>query len=451
MKPATFLGAIGVAALASACNLITGLDGYEKVSSGGGGGGVGGGTGGAGGSPPTLSQIIDATAGPTGTCIVTAELEAYCWGRYPGRDGLSFSLTPVRADLTGKVLSIVIGANHRCAQVGEIDADGTKLVTELWCWGDNDRGQLGTGSGPPSLRPVKVQGVDSIVFDRWSAGHSHVCAAENSGDARLYCWGANNWGQAGTGDTVDVSVPALVAVPDAGAGGGGVGGEGGGAVGAASWNGILTAGTYHSCAIVNRGAIQETYCWGRNDRAQLAQDPTDVPMALEPMRVDDSQALLDNFGHFDRVFGGGEHTCARAQDDDKPIYCWGANLDGQLGDGTTSAYRAAPKRVTLGPINSMYLGAHHTCASFGEATTFSVQCWGANDLGQINLEATDYQASAAPILFGDAVGFATQKADHACAQKSDGSLWCWGANESGQLGTGATSAFERSPQLVYLP
>lgn len=452
MKRATFFVMAGIAVLASACNLITGLDGYEKVDSNSGGGGLGGnGTGGSGGAPPALAQITDVTAGPTATCIVTADQQGYCWGRYPGRDGLSFSLTPVRIDVTGKVLSIVIGANHRCAQVGEVDADGTKLVTELWCWGDNDRGQLGEGSGATSLRPVKVQGVDSVVFDRWSAGHSHVCAAESTGEGRIFCWGANNSGQAGTGDGVDVTTPTVVPVPEIAGGGGGSGGAGGGAASGASWNGILSAGSYHTCAIVNRGTVQETYCWGRNDRGQLARDPAAMSMALEPTYVDDSQAILDTFGHFDRVFAGGEHTCARAEAEEKPVYCWGANQYGQLGDGTTSTFRAAPKRVSLGEINSIHIGARHTCASFGEATTFSVQCWGANDVGQIDVEATDYQASPAPIMFGEPVSMAVQKGDHSCAKKADGGLWCWGANESGQLGTGVTSAFERTPQLVYMP
>ncbi len=433
--------AISIAAASlCACNLVTGLDNYDKGEGSGQGAGNTGGSGGASGTPD-IGVVADFAAGPTGTCMLNSDFQAFCWGLYPGRDGVSYSATPVLVDVPGQVLSMVAGAHHRCVQVGTLADDGEKLETELYCWGDNDRGQLGNGSGSPSLRPTKVQGVDGVVFDRWSTGHSHVCAAQKEGQD-LFCWGANNWGQVGDGTGLDAATPVSIPVPDAGAGGGGGGSAG-------NWNGILSAGLYHSCAIVQRSGIDETYCWGRNDAGQLAQPPATVPFSTEPLLVDDSPSIDAGFDHFDRVFSGGAHTCARGGSAQKPTFCWGANDVGQLGDGTTAPFRAVPQRVDIDTINTIYMGNRHTCASFEvSASVYAVQCWGANDRGQINVEAQELQAAPTPISFDDVASFVSQKGDHSCALTIDKAVYCWGANDFGQLGPASSQPFEREPVLL---
>ena len=426
----------------TSCNLVSGLTGYEKSEGAGGTGAAGGGAGGG----PTL-QAVDLSqmfAGPTGTCVLTTDYKAYCWGQYPGRSGVAFSFDPVAVELEGTIVSIVMGQDHRCAQVGELDADGEVLATTLYCWGDNARGQLGDGTLVASTSPVKVSGVDDVVFDRWSTGHSHVCAAEKDG-GQLVCWGANNRGQLGLGTTEDSAVPALVPVPEGG--GGGAGGAGGAPAGDAAWNGIVSVGLFHTCAIVQRNQIEETYCWGDNTSSQLAA--ASPPFSPTPLQVDDSASLDMGFDHFDRVFCGGFHTCARSGSTSKRVFCWGANESGQLGDGSTSPKRAAPGFVEVDTINTLYAGARHNCVSLEEATgEFKLLCWGANDLGQSNVQAEEFQSTPIEILHGEVKNISSAKGDHACVIDTNDDLVCWGRNDFAQLGLGFASPFEREPRVV---
>jgi alpha-tubulin suppressor-like RCC1 family protein len=434
--------ALIVLAAATGCNLVTGLGGYEKTEgSGAAGAAGGGGAGGAGLSlqAQDLSQIF---AGPTGTCVLTNDYRAFCWGQYPGRAGVAFSFEPVAVELEG-VVSIVMGQDHRCAQVGELDADGEVLSTTLYCWGDNARGQLGDGSFVASTAPVKVSGVDGVVIDRWSTGHSHVCAAEKDG-GQLVCWGANNRGQLGLGSTEDSSVPVRVPVPEGGAGAGGAGGAGSGD---AAWNGIVSVGLFHTCAIAQRNQIEETYCWGDNTSAQLAA--TSPAFSATPLQVDDAASLDMGFDHFDRVFCGGFHTCARSGSTSKRVFCWGANESGQLGDGSTIPQRATPGFVEVDTINTLYAGARHNCVSLEEATgEFKLLCWGANDLGQSNVQAEEFQSTPIEILHGEVKNISSAKGDHACVIDTNDDLVCWGRNDFAQLGLGFSSPFEREPQIV---
>ncbi|MCC6874869.1 MAG: hypothetical protein IT378_11230 [Sandaracinaceae bacterium] len=74
----------------------------------------------------------------------------------------------------------------------------------MYCWGDNDRGQLGQGTGGPasSATPLAVPG-----FNRARAvtvGAAHSCAVDTAGE--VWCWGANN-GRLGTADATDAHSP----------------------------------------------------------------------------------------------------------------------------------------------------------------------------------------------------------------------------------------------------
>jgi alpha-tubulin suppressor-like RCC1 family protein len=91
----------------------------------------------------------------------------------------------------------------------------------------------------------------------------------------------------------------------------------------------VTAGSVHTCARTSSGAVA---CWGRNVYGQLGDGSTvDRP---SPVRVP---------GSYQSVDATGAHTCgARA---DGGIDCWGYNVEGQLGDGTRT-HRASPVRVS---------------------------------------------------------------------------------------------------------
>ena len=148
-----------------------------------------------------------------------------------------------------------------------------------------------------------------------------------------------------------------------------------------------------------------------------------VPTALSGLREDDGAVALG---------AGQSHTCALLKD--RSVWCWGANGEGQLGDGTTSS-RSNPEAVTgLTDITEISLGAAHTCALRLDGT---VSCWGRGAEGQLGdgLQAGSPTPTSVQAL-NDAIHLAAG-GGHTCAVLADHTVKCWGAGESGQLGWGA--------------
>lgn len=131
-------------------------------------------------------------------------------------------------------------------------------------------------------------------------------------------------------------------------------------------------------------------------------------------------------GHF--------HSCAEGSDGN--VYCWGYNVVGQLGDGTTTnrlspVKVSAPASVTLSRLSA---GDYHTCANGSDG---QVYCWGRSENGQLGDGSEGDRATPAAVtppagveLSSPSVGFG-----HVCAVGSR-RVYCWGNNTSGQVGYG---------------
>jgi alpha-tubulin suppressor-like RCC1 family protein len=93
-------------------------------------------------------------------------------------------------------IDIGAGTSHSCA----IDA-----TNAAYCWGQNLNAQIGIGSSTSDLfaTPQRVSG--GLAFQKLSAGRSHTCAATTAGV--WYCWGHNESGVLGVGNTTDSGTP----------------------------------------------------------------------------------------------------------------------------------------------------------------------------------------------------------------------------------------------------
>jgi Regulator of chromosome condensation (RCC1) repeat len=180
-----------------------------------------------------------------------------------------------------------------------------------------------------------------------SNGYHLICALKSGS---LYCWGYNSNGGVGTGAlSSTVSTPYLTLSGDADPFGN-----------ATVTKFAVAPERYGNCALKGGGL----YCWGRNNYGSLGQgnntslySPTIVP-GLETGVTDFTSDLL------------GTSVCAIQN---SALYCWGNNLNGQIGDGTTID-RNSPYKVFGSGVTTVAVNNNNTCA----IVLGQLKCWGNN-------------------------------------------------------------------------
>src|SRR5690606_25163024 len=126
-------------------------------------------------------------------------------------------------------------------------------------------------------------------------------------------------------------------------------------------------------------------------------------------------------------------------------YCWGRNSNGQLGNGNSGTDLATPTAVNLTNVTGSQQfrqisgGERHTCALTAEGTLW---CWGQNIQAQLGTGASGADVSTPTAVQAGTVKFSavTAGSAHSCALGVDGTPYCWGQTSSGRLGIGDTAA-----------
>lgn len=140
--------------------------------------------------------------------------------------------------------------------------------------------------------------------------------------------------------------------------------------------------------------------------------------------------------------GGSEHTCAL--DEDGGAWCWGANTNGELGDGGGND-QPGPMRVELpAPLRMISAGTRHTCGIQEDGV---VVCWGENSFGQLGRDDTSSSAPAAVVGLPPVAGVSAGT-QHTCAWTEDGEAFCWGDNSRAQLGDGTMTTTSEPTAVV---
>lgn len=201
----------------------------------------------------------------------------------------------------------------------------------------------------------------------------------------------------------------------------------------------VAAGGDHSCALTALGGV---WCWGRNISGQLGNGSTAnslSPVAIDAFLKEDPDPVV-------QVALGQAHSCALKSSGE--LYCWGANASGQLGDGTAEN-RLVPTPIELSnPGKDVALGAYHTCVV---DKLDKALCWGANADGQLgdgtfmNRATPDYVIGVGKELKSMFLGDS-----HTCGLAVNGAVWCWGAGQKGQLCNDAATK-QSTPVLVSTP
>lgn len=133
---------------------------------------------------------------------------------------------------------------------------------------------------------------------------------------------------------------------------------------------------------------------------------------------------------------GGYHSCLLGATGD--LRCWGRNMDGELGDGSTTN-RATPVSVIGGPYLAVSAGNYHACAI---TSARRAVCWGRNTTYQLGDGSQTNRSQPTPVSGlpdQDVIAISAGGAG-TCGILSGGQAWCWGDNTYGQLGDGSTTA-----------
>ena len=308
------------------------------------------------------------SAGDGFACAIVSDGSLRCWGRNdvgqlaqgntqdigdsPGESTVPVDLGPGRT-----AVAVAAGGFHTCAILD---------IGLVRCWGNGSSGQLGNGSttaigDQPGEGPVAVDlgGQPAVAI---AAGEQNTCAILASGQLR--CWGLGGQGALAQGNTANIGDdPGEIPVP--------VNLGGHQAV-------AISIGTDHLCAILDDGSL---HCWGANGFGELGRGGTS-PYGNGPGETSPPSVTLPAGRKAVAVSAGGRYVCAVL--DDGQLRCWGRNLEGTLGQGSTTDYGKNPGESTLGvdidtPVRSVTAGTFVTCA----VSASGLRCWGSNTHGEL--------------------------------------------------------------------
>lgn len=313
------------------------------------------------------------------------------------------------------------GWDHTC---------GVTTGDRIYCWGENSEGQLGDGTTANRLRPVEVTG--GYRWREVTAGFQSTCGI--TVDDRAHCWGI---GWLGDGSEFRTQItPVAVA-------------------GGLSFRHISNnPQSDHTCGITTD---DRAYCWGLNQVGQLGTGTIDPVASLSPVAVTGGR-------HFREVSVGPNHTCA--VNPFGVIWCWGFNMNGELGDGTTTpsgcsvdardCVSPVPVRVhgnglvfrqvsagggTTGPAGN----GGYTC---GVTTDNRAYCWGFNKHGSLGDGSLTQRLTPAPVVGGHSFRRVEAGTIHTCGVTTDNRAFCWGRNYHQILGDGTTKFLRMRPSPV---
>lgn len=332
-------------------------------------------------------------------------------------------------------------SNWKYTWTPDAPIDLSALTSVVATYNGKEIGSLTIGSGCLG-RTVQI-----------AAAGKTTCLLTRTGD--LKCWGNNNNGQLGQGDTNnrgdnpdEMSALAPINL------GTGLKAKG------------MALGEFHVCAIIDDGRVK---CWGSNGYGQLGIE-AGGNRGGSPDQMGDNLPFVNlGTGRTAKALTAGDNfTCALL--DNGSVKCWGINGFGQLGVGDTSNRGASAGQmgdflpaVDLGTgktAKAIDSGALHTCALLNDN---SVKCWGWNYSGELGIGNTTAKGDNAGEM-GDslmAVDLGTGRTAkaiaggymHVCAILDNNALKCWGYNVYGQLGLGNTANRGDNPNEMgdYLP
>ena len=295
-----------------------------------------------------------------------------------------------------------------CKHTITLSDDGT-----VHSFGRNAEGQLGYADphgytyNYPVLLPTPIPNLPQIKMI--SCGLDFTVCVDDEGF--IWSFGANNWGQLGTGNTTNFNVPQkILNIPPVLS---------------------VSCGFEHTLMITNDDNLWS--CGGNTD-GQLCHGD----------REDHSNPQKTSFSNISKISTGSQHSIFQTNKGE--IFSCGDNRCGQCGLGHFNTYQITPSLIHNAPSNIVHFvcGYDHGLFLDSEGNVFSV---GNNEEGQLGLGHKIDQhelnkiPNIPPIKILSCVGSSSYLIDF------EGNLWTFGNNSCGQLGHGNTTD-KKTPKMI---
>lgn len=395
---------------------------------------------------PLRGKIIK-TSGST-TCATTSQNMLWCWGDNNfgqlGNGSTTPSSVPVPASqMPGSVDDFAVSAWHTC-----VVSNG-----DVWCVGKNDSGQLGNGTSTNSITPTRVS---SLPFPavQLSVDWNLTCALLT--DQTVWCWGmvpnssnggsfelnpikVNHFAQA---RQVSVTAYRYCIVYAAGyleCVGSNANGEVNG--GQTLTNVVQIAQAFDFvCALTNSNAVK---CWGANSVGQLGDGST-LPHSSPAM-------VYGMNGNVKSIYAKGYSACALLLDDS--LQCWGQKAVTNPATLWKSDFYTTPTSLTLSSYRILSFTPFCAVDSSGSINCIGYLRGGENNFSTTPVQAIGLVTNVSQLTLG--TDPPANHGNHACVLVGQ-SIQCWGLNQYGQIGDGTgqdksipTSIFTNTAQAVY--
>ncbi|MDI1233789.1 MAG: T9SS type A sorting domain-containing protein [bacterium] len=296
-----------------------------------------------------LKGIIAISGGNKHSLALKNDNTVWFWGD-------NNNISPKIINNLTQIKAISCGADHSLV----LKNDGT-----VWTWGANNLGQLGDSSKIDKSIPVKVYGLDSIIAI--SGGNKYSLALKN--DGTVFAWGDNSSGSLGDSTINNKIIPTKVNL-------------------LVNIKAISAGYGKHSLALKNDGTV---WAWGNNFYGQLGDSTKDKAGCL----CKTSPVQVHNLSNIIAIEAVNENSVALKND--KSVWVWGVNINGQLGDGT-NIDKIEPFPNGLSSVTDIASGGNHALALKSDGTVWA---WGFNydgELGDGTTNRTGCNCKSTPVM-----------------------------------------------------